>query len=83
MMQLTDLLPPVLQDWVNGRLSQGRYVDAADYLRDLVRRDQEVAEEETEWLREQIEIDLASGVVDAEPENILREIMAAYPAKDG
>ena len=83
MMQLTDLLPPVLQDWVNGRFSQGRYVDAADYLRDLVRRDQEVAEEETEWLREQIEIDLASGVVDAEPENILREIMAAYPAKDG
>jgi Arc/MetJ-type ribon-helix-helix transcriptional regulator len=28
-----------LWNWVGHRLDEGRYVDAADYLRDLVRRD--------------------------------------------
>lgn len=83
MMQLTVSMPPALQAWVDARLAEGRYADAADYLRDLVRRDQEVAEDETEWLRAEIEKGLASGIVDAEPEDVLREIMAAYPARDG
>ena len=30
-----------LQAWINQRLAEGRHVDAGDYLRDLIRRDQE------------------------------------------
>jgi Arc/MetJ-type ribon-helix-helix transcriptional regulator len=27
------------QEWIDQRLSEGRYVDAAEYLRDLIRKD--------------------------------------------
>lgn len=30
---------PNLQEWIDHRLGEGRHVDAAEYLRDLVRRD--------------------------------------------
>ena len=30
-----------LQAWIDQRLAEGRHVDAGDYLRDLIRRDQE------------------------------------------
>lgn len=71
--------PPALQAWVDSRIAEGRYVDVADYLRDLVRRDQNLAEEDTRWVRAMIEEGLASGVADGEPEDILREIMAQIP----
>ena len=81
MMQLTISMPPALADWMNARLAQGRYADAADYLRDLVRRDQEAEEEETAWLREMIDEGLASGVVDADPREVIEQIIREYPAK--
>jgi Arc/MetJ-type ribon-helix-helix transcriptional regulator len=30
------------QDWINHRLNEGRYLDAAEYLRELIRRDMTV-----------------------------------------
>ena len=83
MTSLSVSMPAALSQWVAARLAEGRYADAADYLRDLVRRDQEQAEEETHWLRAMIDEGLASGVVDAEPEDVVEQIIAAYPAKDG
>lgn len=72
-------MPPALEQWVDVRLAQGRYADAADYIRDLIRRDQETAEDDRQWVRAQIEEGFASGVIDAEPEDVLREIMARLP----
>ena len=37
-------LPDAMKDWVEGRAETGRYSNSSDYVRDLIRRDQERAE---------------------------------------
>lgn len=80
-------MPPGLQSWVEIRLAEGRYADAAEYVRDLVRRDQERCdqaegtEEEIAEIRALVEEGIASGIVDAEPEDVLNEIIAAIPSR--
>lgn len=34
-------LPDAMKDWVEGRTETGRYSNASDYVRALIRRDQE------------------------------------------
>ena len=34
-------LPDAMKDWVEGQARTGRYSNASDYVRDLIRRDQE------------------------------------------
>jgi antitoxin ParD1/3/4 len=34
-------LPDPLKEWVEDRVKSGRYANASDYVRDLIRRDQE------------------------------------------
>lgn len=34
-------LPAAMKDWVEGRTGTGRYSNSSDYVRDLIRRDQE------------------------------------------
>jgi antitoxin ParD1/3/4 len=34
-------LPEPLKEWVEDRVKSGRYANASDYVRDLIRRDQE------------------------------------------
>ena len=34
-------LPDAMKEWVEGRADTGRYSNASDYVRDLIRRDQE------------------------------------------
>lgn len=81
MAQLNLSIPPALKSWVDTKVAEGRYSSASDYVRDLVRRDQEAAIDETVWLRGLIEEGLTSGVIDKEPEDVLREIMAEHPAR--
>ena len=69
-------IPPALEDWVATRLAEGRYVDAADYLRDLVRRDKQTASEERRWLKAMIDEGFASGTAEGEAEEILDRIIA-------
>ncbi|MCW3837495.1 type II toxin-antitoxin system ParD family antitoxin [Sphingomonas canadensis] len=71
--------PPALQAWVDARIAEGRYADVADYLRDLVRRDREYAAEDRRWLKAMIDEGLASGIVDAEPEDVIDAILAEDP----
>ena len=78
MTQLTISIPPQLQSLIDARLAQGAYVDAADYVRDLLRQDARVQQERAR-LRELIEEGLASGVIDREPEDIIAEIIAEDP----
>jgi antitoxin ParD1/3/4 len=38
-------IPSRLQEWVRTRVASGQYASASDYLHDLIRRDQESADE--------------------------------------
>jgi antitoxin ParD1/3/4 len=83
MSQLNVTMPPALREWIDLRVAEGRYANASDYVRDLVRRDQDAAQDETEWLRGAIAEGLASGVIDEDPREVLRQIMAEHPSADG
>lgn len=37
-------LPDPMKDWVEDRVKSGQYANASDYVRDLIRRDQEKRE---------------------------------------
>ena len=37
-------LPGAMKDWVEAQTASGRYSNASDYVRDLIRRDQERAD---------------------------------------
>lgn len=34
-------LPDAMREWIEERVKSGRYANASDYVRDLIRRDQE------------------------------------------
>lgn len=72
--------PPELQEWIASRVAEGRYIDEADYLRDLVRRDQDAVD--VEWLREKIAQAEASPLLDESPRQVIESIIAEIPAKD-
>jgi antitoxin ParD1/3/4 len=83
MSQLNVSIPPALKSWVDARVAEGRYSSASDYVRDLLRRDQDGAADETVWLRGLIEEGLASGFVDKDASEVLRDIMAERPSRRG
>lgn len=72
MTQLTVAMPDALQEWVDLRLAEGEFADAADYLRSLVRRDRA----DREWLKVEIAKGLASGVCEDDAFAVLDQIMA-------
>ncbi|HKR16435.1 type II toxin-antitoxin system ParD family antitoxin [Rhizorhapis sp.] len=83
MVQLNVSVPPILKDWVDSRVAEGRYSSASDYVRDLLRRDQDAAMSETEWLRDMIAEGLASGVLTDDPKTIIEDIIAERRARRG
>lgn len=56
-------LPDPMKDWVEAQARTGRYSNASDYVRDLIRRDQERAQGLAE-LQRLITDGLESGVSD-------------------
>lgn len=76
--------PPDLRRWIEERVAQGRYADAADYVRDLIRRDQdgvlpdpiEETAEDIAWVREKIAEAQASPLLDRDPRDIIDELIA-------
>ncbi|NJR13515.1 MAG: type II toxin-antitoxin system ParD family antitoxin [Phyllobacteriaceae bacterium] len=42
-------LPDQMKEWVEAQAENGRYANASDYVRDLIRRDQEKAEKIAHW----------------------------------
>jgi len=79
---MTDLsfsLPDMLQIRIEQRIAEAGYADAGDYLRDLIRRDLAEAEEDAAWVRARLAEGEASGYLDADPREVLREIMAKLP----
>ena len=80
---MTDLsfsLPADLDGPLKARLAEGRYADAGDYLRELVRRDLEEAAD-TAWVRAKIAEGLASGVIDKDPTEVIEDIIARRRAR--
>ena len=65
-------LPDKMKQWVEDQVRTGRYGNASDYVRDLVRRDQERAEARDEFER-LVEEGIASGVSDLTLDEIFAE----------
>jgi antitoxin ParD1/3/4 len=70
MPQMNISLPEKLRGWVESRVADGRYSSASDYVRDLLRRDQESAEA-TARLQAAIEAGRASPPSEATIESII------------
>lgn len=83
MIHVNITLPPELQDWIESRITDGAYVDAEDYVRDLLRRDQNAHAAEIQRVKTLIEDGLSSGTLDAEPEDILHEVVAGIDRSHG
>lgn len=65
-------LPDAMKDWVEGQAETGRYSNSSDYVRDLIRRDQERAAK-TAQLQALITDALASGVSEKSFDEIIEE----------
>jgi antitoxin ParD1/3/4 len=81
MPQMNISIPEGLKGWIDIRLADGRYSSTSDYVRDLVRRDQESAGDETAWLQAEIDKGLASPTLDRDAFQVIDDIIAAGRAK--
>ena len=72
MAQMNVSIPDKLKGWAEKRVAEGRYSSTSDYVRDLVRRDQE-QEEARRRLQAAIDEGLASPETDATIESIIAE----------
>lgn len=63
-------LPDAMKQWVEEQVQTGRYGNSSDYVRDLVRRDQERADAR-EKLQQMVDEALASGIVEMSRDELL------------
>lgn len=69
------LLPDPMRNWVHTQIQEGKYSSRSDYVRDLIRRDQE-AHQQHRVLREAITEGLKSGISHCSMDDILKEAQA-------
>jgi antitoxin ParD1/3/4 len=76
-------LPDPMKDWVEAQARTGRYSNASDYVRDLIRRDQERAAKQEE-LQKLITEGIDSGISTRSMKEILKTARdrAAGAARD-
>lgn len=80
---MTDLsfsLPSSLESRLQQRIVEGGYADAGAYLRDLIQRDLDEAAD-TAWVRQMIEEGEASGYIERDAREVLREIVEERRAR--
>jgi antitoxin ParD1/3/4 len=75
-------LPDAMKDWVESQTRTGRYGNASDYVRDLIRRDQERADKIAAMQRLIDEAE-ASGVSERSLDEILAEARRQARARRG
>ena len=68
-------LPDPMKHWVEQQAETGRFSNASDYVRDLIRRDQERADKQRE-LQRLITEGIDSGVSGRSMDEILRSALA-------
>jgi antitoxin ParD1/3/4 len=66
-------LPDQMKEWVEAQAENGRYSNASDYVRDLIRRDQ-VKTEKIAAMQVKIDEGFASGCSELSPEEIFAKI---------
>lgn len=81
MAQLNISIPSALKAWIGPRVAEGRYSSASDFVRDLVRRDQDKAPDESAGLQQMLDEGEASGVSDRDPYQVIEDIIAEGRAK--
>ena len=74
-------LPDAMKQWVESRSEDGRYSNASDYVRDLIRRDQ-IKSEKIAAMRLHVEEGLASGVSEDSLEDIRQEVLKELGVAD-
>lgn len=72
-------LPDEMKAWVETRAATGRYSNASDYIRDLIRRDQEYAEMRAE-LQAAVTEGIESGISERSVEEVIASARARYLA---
>lgn len=73
MAQMNISISDQLKGWVEARVAEGRYSSSSDYVRDLMRRDQE-ADQKLRVLQAAIDAGRASGVSEHDPFAYLDEL---------
>ncbi|QFT29604.1 Antitoxin ParD4 [Labrenzia sp. THAF82] len=68
-------LPDPMKDWVEAQAATGRYANASDYVRDLIRRDQERADKIAQ-MQKLVSEGLDSGISDQSMADILQSARA-------
>lgn len=68
-------LPDHMRDWVQTQFQEGKYSSSSDYVRDLIRRDQE-ANQPQRVLHEAITEGLKSGISHCSMDDILKKAQA-------
>lgn len=82
MAQMNISIPDALKGWAEQRVAEGRYSSTSDYVRDLVRRDQE-QQQKVARLQAAIDEGRASGVSERDPFDYLNELRTGLRAKHG
>lgn len=72
-------LPDKMKQWVEEQVETGRYGNSSDYVRDLVRRDQERAEARQK-LQQVVDEALASGRVEMSRDQLLERLRSKAQA---
>ena len=81
MAQMNISLPDGLKKWAEMRVAEGRYSSTSDLVRDLLRKDQDSAPDETAWLQAMIDEGMASETLDESPYQVIEDIIAESRAK--
>ncbi len=71
-------LPQQMKNWIDEQVSTGRYANASDYVRDLIRRNQE--QERLAILQSVVDSALASGVSSRDRDQLLQHARATAAA---
>ncbi|MDB5715752.1 MAG: parD-4, partial [Sphingomonadales bacterium] len=74
--------PEALKNWADQRVADGRYASTSDYVRDLMRRDQDEAAE-LAWLQTEVDKGRASPVDPRTPSQVIHDVVTQYHAKNG
>ena len=72
MAQMNISLPEKLKAWADARVAEGRYSSTSDYVRDLMRRDQETAE-----ARQRLQAAIDHGRASPPSDRMIEDIIAA------
>ncbi|QIG79456.1 type II toxin-antitoxin system ParD family antitoxin [Stakelama tenebrarum] len=70
-------LPEAMKDWVDGQMQAGRYSSASDYVRDLIRKDQE-RNSKIAAMQKLIDEGFASGVSERTVEAIFEDAIKRH-----